>query len=47
MITDPEEIALANLRAHQEATGMTFVNPDEPVQGDGTWDPGEGDLPWR
>jgi hypothetical protein len=31
MVTSPEEIALAELRKHQEAMGMTFEDPDAPV----------------
>jgi predicted NUDIX family NTP pyrophosphohydrolase len=44
MVPDPEEEALAALRAHQEETGMKFENPDAPVGGDGKW-PG-AELPW-
>jgi predicted NUDIX family NTP pyrophosphohydrolase len=38
MVTNPEEEALAALRAHQEAAGLTFDAPDAPVTaaGDGT-----------
>jgi predicted NUDIX family NTP pyrophosphohydrolase len=38
-VTNPEEEALAALKAHQEETGMTFENPDEPVQPFGTQNP--------
>ena len=31
MREDPREQALADLRAHQEAVGLVFENPDEPV----------------
>jgi hypothetical protein len=46
MISNPEEEALDALRAHQEAMGMKFENPDAPVIGDGKW-PADGDVPWR
>jgi hypothetical protein len=47
MVPDPEEAALTALRAHQEAAGMTFENPDAPVAGDGKLFPGsDGDFPW-
>lgn len=39
MIADPADEAIAALRAHQEATGMTFDNPDTPVAA--PW-PGDG-----
>ena len=45
MAVSPEEEALKALRAHQEAAGMAFADPDAPVAGDGRLD-GE-DLPWR
>lgn len=41
MVEDPEEQALAALRAHQEAAGMTFSNPDAPVAG------GDEVAPWQ
>jgi len=31
MRTSPEAVALAALRAHQEASGMAFDDPDAPV----------------
>lgn len=31
MRADPEKIALAELKAYQEAQGMKFENPDAPV----------------
>lgn len=31
MRTSPEAVAKAALRAHQEAMGMTFSDPDAPV----------------
>lgn len=31
MRTSPEAVALAALRAHQEAAGMVFDDPDAPV----------------
>ena len=31
MITDPEDVAREMLRAHQEAMGMVFAEPDAPV----------------
>ena len=46
MLPDPEEAALARLRAYQEEAGMTFEDPAAPVQGDGRYGP-DGDLPWR
>jgi hypothetical protein len=47
MVPSPEEEALKALRAHQEAIGMTFENPDEPVHGDSKWAAPDGDFPWR
>ena len=44
MVTNPEEEALAALRAHQEAVGMTFQDPDTPVTPASAAD---GELPWR
>ena len=41
MVTNPEEEALAELRKHQQAAGITFEDPDAPVAGTG----GE-DLGW-
>ena len=46
MRADPEEEALARLRAYQEVAGMTFEVPGLPVQGDGKFGP-VGVLPWR
>lgn len=31
MRADPEKVALEALKAHQEAEGMVFENPDAPV----------------
>jgi hypothetical protein len=31
MVTSPEEIALAELKRHQEELGMTFADPQAPV----------------
>lgn len=45
MVSNPEEEALAALRAHQEATGMKFENPDAPVTPIGKWGT-DGDFPW-
>jgi hypothetical protein len=38
MVTNPEEEALAALKAHQEEAGMIFENPDAPVE------PGDADV---
>jgi hypothetical protein len=38
MAEDPAEAAIAELRAHQEAAGMHFDNPDAPVEADPTTD---------
>jgi hypothetical protein len=32
MAEDPRQIALEELRQHQEKTGMTFENPDAPAE---------------
>lgn len=40
MIPDPAEEALTALRAHQEAAGMRFDQPDAPVAA-----PGRDDVP--
>ena len=40
MADDPAEEALAALREHQEAMGMTFDNPDAPVEATDTGIPG-------
>jgi hypothetical protein len=34
MTVNPDEVAKAALKAHQEAMGMTFENPDAPVPPD-------------
>lgn len=47
MVTNPEEEALAALRAHQEVMGMQFDAPDAPVGPDDKTLYGEGDIPWR
>jgi hypothetical protein len=47
MVANPEEEALEALRAHQEAAGMTFENPDAPVAPDDKTLYGEEDFPWR
>jgi hypothetical protein len=47
MVTNPEEEALEALRAHQEAAGITFENPDAPVAPDDKTLYGGEDLPWR
>ena len=41
MKDDPAEEALEALRQHQEAMGMTFEDPDAPVEGTA----GPDDLP--
>jgi hypothetical protein len=38
MAEDPADVAMAELKAHQEAAGMTFENPDAPVEADPTRD---------
>jgi hypothetical protein len=43
MLPDPAEDALAALRAHQEAAGMRFENPDARVAGP---DRGDGVPGW-
>jgi hypothetical protein len=32
MTEDPEQVALEDLRRYQEEMGMTFSNPDAPVE---------------
>jgi len=41
MVTSAEEIALAALREHQEAMGMTFEHPDAPVHAELGYGPDE------
>lgn len=47
MVSSPEEQALAALREHQEALGMTFENPQAPVPPDDKTLYGEGDVEWQ
>jgi hypothetical protein len=39
MVSNPEEEALAALKAHQEEAGMQFEDPDAPVTPFGKQDP--------
>lgn len=43
MTEDPASSARAALRAHQEAAGMVFDDPDAPVAGT---EPDDGMEPW-
>ena len=47
MVTNPEEEALDALRAHQEAAGIGFKDPDAPVAPSENTLYGDGDMPWR
>jgi len=46
MVANPEAEAIAQLRAHQEAAGITFDNPDEPVTPSEATLYGEEDMRW-
>lgn len=48
MVENPDTAAIIALRAHQEAAGMTFADPDAPVgPDDKTLYGGQEDIPWR